>query len=343
MINQNKYERINILKLFVPIAIAMFACTLTIAASGHEHAPMDGYIVLTVNVTNGTTNGKPVSGDDVTVSIFEHEKLVNTLYGRVGDDGKAIFTDIPTREHLAAYTKVLHEGMSFSGHGIELKPQANTHVEVFDVSFDNSHLFVTTHHLKIRQEGNSLVLSEFIQLRNPSNFAITSKEKDNQDRAIVLTIPLLKGFKDFTCSGYLVPEALVFTEEGFYDTMAVPPGDYQLIFSYNLEVQSPDMDITKKISLPTSSFIVFSQLGPETISGLGKGDGNVVLPDGIAAEYYDQSKMPAGAQIAFKIVGLSFNKGNRNSWLIVAVVFGALIILALSRLLPVKNYEQTTS
>jgi hypothetical protein len=214
---------------------------------------------------------------------------------------------------------------------------------VFDVSFDNSALSATTHHLKIRQEGSLLVLSEFIHLRNPSDFAITSKVKDSQNRTIVLTIPLPKGFKDFTCSGYLVSDALVFTEEGFYDTMAVPPGDYQLIFSYNIEIKSPDVDITKKISLPTSSFIVFSQLGPETIRGLGKGDGTVVLPDGIAAEYYDRSSMSAGAQIALKIVGLSFNKGNRNSWLIVAVVFGALIILALSRLLPVKNYEQTTS
>ncbi len=326
------------MKRLVSIAIALFVCTLTSVAQEN------GRLVLTIDVTNGTTNGKSVSGDEVLINIFEHGKLVDTLQGKVGNDDKAIFKDIPSGEHLVVYPEVQHQGMSFNGHAVALMPeqqQANTHVEVFDVSFDNSSLSATAHHLKIRQEGNCLVLSEFIQLRNASSFAITSKEKDSRDRTIVLTIPLPKGFKDFTCSGYLVPDALVFTEEGFYDTMAVPSGDYQLIFSYNLEIKSSDMDITKKISMPTSSFVVFSQLGPETMRGLGKGDGNVVLPDGISAEYYDQGSMPAGAQIAFKIVGLSINKGNRNSWIIVAIVFGVLTILALTRLLPIKNYEQT--
>ena len=326
------------MKRVTSIAIILFICTLTCIAEENRR------IDLTVHVINGTTNGKSVSEDEVLVNIFEHEKLVDTLHGKVGNDGKAVFKEVPSFEHMVAYPGVKHQGMNFNGHAVTLKPeqrQANANVQVFDVSYDNSALSATTHHLKIRQEGNSLALSEFIQLRNPSDFAITSKTKDSQDRAIVLTIPLPKGFKDFTCSGYLVPEALVFTEEGFYDTMAVPPGDYQLVFSYNLEVKSPDMDITKKIPLPTSSFIVFSQLGPETIYGLGKGDGSVVLPDGIAAEYYDQGSVPAGAQIAFKVVGLSFNKGNRNSWIVIALVFGVLTILALTRLLPAKKHEQT--
>ncbi len=326
------------MKKFTSIAILLFACTLTSAATEN------GYIVLTVNVTNGTTNGKPVSGDDITVSIFQHEKPVDTLHGKVGDDGKAIFTDIPRREHLVAYPKVKHQGMSFNGHAVTLKPeqrQANAGVQVFDVSYDTSYLSVVTHHLRIRQEDNSLVLSEFILLRNSSDFAITSKEKDNRDKTIVITIPLPKGFEDFTSSGYFVPEELVFTEKGFYDTMAVPPGDYQLIFSYNLEVKSPDMDIVKKISLPTSNLVIFSQLWPVVLDGLGESDGKIVRPDDGAAEYYDQGSVPTGAQIAFKIVGLSFNKGNKKSWLIIALVFGVLTILSLTRLLPAKNYEQT--
>ena len=184
------------MKRLIYITIALFACTLTSGAQENVQ------LVLTVDVTNGTTNGKSVSGDEVIINILEHGKLVDKLQGKVGDDGKAIFKDIPTLAHLAAHARVLHEGMSFSGRGIELKPQqrqVNTHVEVFDVSFDNSLLSVITHHLKIRQEDNHLVLSEFLLLRNPSDMAITSNEKDSQNNAIVLTISLPKGFKNFTC------------------------------------------------------------------------------------------------------------------------------------------------
>ena len=320
------------------IAVILFICTLTCIAGQSRR------IDLTVHVINGTTNGKSVSENEVLVNIFEHEELVETLHGKVGDDGKAVFKEVPSCEHLVAYPEVKHQGMSFNGQAVTLKPeqrQVNARVQVFDVSYENSSLSVVTHHLKIKQEGNSLVLSEFILLRNSSDFAITSKGKDNRDKTIVLTIPLPKGFRNFTSSGYLMPEALVFTEEGFYDTMAVPPGDYQLVFSYNLEIKSPDLDITKKISLPTSSLVVFSQLGPVVLDGLGKSKGKVVLPDGIAAEYYDLGNTLAGSQIAFKVVGLSFNRGNKNLWLIVALVFGVLTILALTRLLLAKNYEQT--
>jgi len=326
------------LKWLIPIAMVLLTCALTGAAQ------QIGQIVLTVNVTNGTANGGPVSGDDVVVSIFEHEELVDTLQGKVGDDGKAIFKDIPSREHLVAYPEVKHQGMSFNGHAVTLKPeqqQTDAGVEVFDVSYETCSLSVVTHHLKIRQEGNCLVLSEFIQLRNSSDMAVTSKVKDSLGRTIVLTIPLPKGFTDLTCSGYLVPEALVFTEEGFYDTMAVPPGDYQLIFSYNLEVKSPDMDITRETSLPTSGFVVFSQLGPETLQKFGEPAGTVVMPDGIEAQYYSRSDIAAGTQLTFKVVGLNIDKANRNAWIIIAVVFGILTFLALTRLLPTKNYEQT--
>ena len=338
MINQSKYGRVNILKLFVSIAIVLFAC---VAASA---APDDEYFVLTVNVTNGTANGKSVSGDDITVRIFEHEKLVKTSRGKVGDDGKAVFTDIPRREHLILYPKVEHNGTLFKGPTVGLNPErqhANIYVDVFENSYDNSFLKVVTQHFKIEQKGNFLVLSEFIQLKNSSNFAISSKTKDRKNRSIVLTIPLPKGFRNFTCSDYLASESLVFTDEGFYDTMVVPPGDHKLVFSYNLKIKPSDMDIVKKISLSTSYFIIFSQLEPGSIQGLGKPDGKVVLPGGVATEYYDRGAISAGEQITFKVVGLIVNNENRNLWIVVAVIFGILMILALTRLLPAKKHERT--
>ena len=77
------------------------------------------------------------------------------------------------------------------------------------------------------------------------------------------------------------------------------------------------------------------------MQGPGEFQGHVVLPDGIAAEYYDHGPVLAGTRIAFKVMGLSLNKGNRNSWIVLFVVFGMLIILALTRLRPVKDHEQT--
>ncbi len=300
----------------------------------------DGQLILAIEVINGTTNGHPVVGDRVTVEIYEHKGLVNTLQGKVGTDGKAVFENVRAADHLIAVANVLHEGMRFSGPAVALKPgqgQVTARVDVFDVSYENSNLSVNTHHLIIKQKGSSLLLTEYIQLINTSDLAISSNDRDDQGRAIVLMIPLPKGFKNFSSSNYLVPEALGFTQEGFYDTMAVPPGDHHIIFSYTLDIKSDTVNITKGISLPTANFMLFSQSAQEGIQGLGEPDGQVVLDDGTLAGYYNRTDLPAGAEIGFEVAGLSTSAGDRASWIVLAVVFGTITILAVLRLLLGKN------
>ena len=167
--------------------------------------------------------------------------------------------------------------------------------------------------------------------------AISSKEKDSAGRPMVLTVPLLKGFQNFTSTSYLEPQALGFTENSFYDTMGVPPGSHEIIFSYTLEIKSDTLDITKNIFLPTANFVLFSQLGNEKIQGLGDIDGELVLSDGTLAQYYDLGDLPAGEDVKFKIVGLSTSVGNKSSWIILAVVFGAIIVVAVLRLRHSEN------
>ena len=77
--------------------------------------------MLTVNVINGTEKENVPSGDTVHLYIYEHEKLIKTLDGKVGDDGKVIFDVTVTEEHQTALAKVLHEGMSFSSRQVQLK------------------------------------------------------------------------------------------------------------------------------------------------------------------------------------------------------------------------------
>lgn len=306
----------------------------------------DKRVTLTVEVLNGTAKGRPVVGDSVTVTILEHGELIDTLQGEVGTDGKVIFEGVRASEHLVARTNVLHEGMRFSGHAVVLRPeqrQLTAQVDVFDVSYENSSLSVKTHHLIIKRNSSSLLFTEYIQLVNSSDLAVSSNERDPQGKAIVLTVPLPKGFKNFSSSSYLVPEALVFTQQGFYDTMAVPPGDHQIVFSYTLNIKSDTIDISKRFSLPTTSFILFLQSTREGIRGLGEPDGQVVLSDGIVAEYYNRTGLIAGSEVAFRIAGLGTSAGNKTSWVVLAMIFGAITFLAVLRAWFAKSRPENRS
>jgi hypothetical protein len=301
-------------------------------------------LVLSVEVTNGTENGHPVAGDNATLTIYEYNKPVDRLEGKVGADGKAVFENIQGGEHVVAFAQVFHEGMSFGSNVVVLKAgqrQANAQVQVFDVSYDASVLSAKTHHIILKRQDGSLLFTEYIQLVNPSDMAIGSKEKGGSGRPMVLRIPLPKGFQNFTSSSYLEPQALGFTEESFYDTMGVPPGSHEIIFSYTLEIKSDTMDVTKKISLPTSHFVLYSQLGEKKIKGLGDAAGELALSDGTPSEYFVLGDLLAGKEIIFKIAGLSTSVGNKSSWIILTVVFGAIIVIAVLRLPRSEN--QTVS
>lgn len=328
-------------RIFSAIAVK-FLCA-AVCFGNNVDANSEG-LVLSVDVINGTANGHTVVGDDITIAIYEHNKLVDRFDSKVGADGTAVFENIPAGEHSVAVAQVYHEGMSFGSNAIVLKAgqeQANAQVQVFDVSYDTSGLSAKTHHIILKRQDDSVLLTEYIQLVNPSDMAIGSKQKDSAGRPMVLTVPLPKGFQNFISSSYLEPQALGFTEESFYDTMGVPPGSHEIIFSYTLEIKSDTMDITKKISLPTSHFVLYSQLGEKKIQGLSDVAGELALSDGTPSEYFVLGDLPVGKEIKFKIAGLGTSVGNKSSWIILAVVFGAITVVAVLRLRRSEN--QTVS
>ncbi|MHC4645985.1 MAG: hypothetical protein ACYTBJ_10805 [Planctomycetota bacterium] len=330
-------------RLVFPMVLVVLAHS--VGCPAQDTAADANQLLLTVNVTNGTRDGQTVAGDRIALAVYEHGELVSTFNGEVGPDGAATFEGMRSGEHAVAVAAVFHQTMSFSSDNIMLKPgtrQVNAQVRVFDVSYENSRLSVTTHHLIIKPTDTSLLLTEFIELVNPLDMAITSSQRDEHGKAVVLNVPLPRGFRNFSSSGYFVQQALVFTEEGFYDTMGVPPGSHQIIFSYTLDMTSGKIDITRRLSLPTDNFVLFSQLGRGKIEGLGDEDGQMVMTDGTLGEYYNLGSLRAGAKVRFRVAGLHTVGGDKVSWIILALVFGAITIVAFFRLWLTKNQPEKT-
>jgi hypothetical protein len=120
--------------------------------------------------------------------------------------------------------------------------------------------------------------------------------------------------------------------------MAMPPGnDHRAVFSYTLDINSKTMDIVKKPSLPTSEFMLFSQLGQEKIEGLGPPNGRMTLADGTLAEYFSLSNLNTGDKITFQVSGFSVANSERDLWIILGVVFGIIALVVIFRPRPLKS------
>jgi len=295
---------------------------------------------LTINVTNRTAKGTATVNDEVLVTIYEQGKPTKTLKGNIDSQGKAVFENVPTGNNITALPRVKHQNMMFNGHPIALKTGQtvfNAPVEVYEVSTDKSKLSVAVHHFIIKVEADSLLITEYMRLDNSSDMAITSEEKDENDNSKVVEAMLPVGFKDLTLSRYFQENALVITKDGFYDTMAIPPGQYDADFSYRLEIDSETIDIVKKISLPTSEFMVFSLLDKGQLQGLGDSGGEVNLADGSSAEYFSFPKLKAAEQIKFQVVGFNIKKSNSSTLITLIVVFALIVLLVLWRLRGQKS------
>ncbi len=317
------------------LMISIMSSLFSVSYLAGQNIESEKQITLTINVTNSTANGTPTVNNEVLVTIFEQGKLTQTLKGNVDSEGKAVFENVPTGNNVTALPRIKHQNMMFNGHPIALKTGQtvfNGHVEVYEVSTDKSKLSVATHHFIIKVEADALRITEYMRLDNSSDMAITSVEKDENDKSKVIEAMLPVGFKDLTLSKYFQENALVITKDGFYDTMATPPGQYDAEFSYSLDIDSETIDIIKKISLPTSEFMVFSLLDKGRLKGLGDSKGEVNLADGSSAEYFSFSELKVAEQIKFQAVGFTVTKSNSSTSITLIVVFALIAVLVIWRL-----------
>ena len=291
--------------------------------------------VLTVQVINKTANGTPVTNDEIILQIYQHQQMLNTLEAKAAEDGNAVFENIPTGEQFFAVPQAKHKEMLFTGQIIKLSPgedKFNAQVEVFEVSTDKTKLSVQTHHLivKASPETKNLEVTEFMQIMNSSDTAISSNERDEQGNAIVLNIMLPKGFSNLQWTRYFEKNAGIVTKDGFYDIMAVPPGSNQAIFSYTLDVSSSTMDIVKKVSLPTNNFMILTQ-GDVQLLGSDDADVQTMNMNGVSTEYLKFTNLAPAQEISFRITGLTADKHNWITWIILTSVFVVMIIFAIVR------------
>ena len=291
--------------------------------------------LLTVEVINNTANGIPVIDDEIIVQIFQHQQLISTFESNAPDDGKAIFEDVPVGEHAAAIARVKHNDMMFTSGAIELIPSESNYtiqVDVFDVTTDRSKLSIETHHLIIdaSSEGDTLEITEFMELVNSSDMAISSEKKDSQGHSVVIEMMLPEGFRNLQFTDFFEEGAIVVTDNGFYDIMAIAPGSFRAAFIYTLDITSVTMDIVKRISLPTENFMVFvngyAKLNPP--EGMEK---KIMNNDNISMEYLKFSNLSQEQEISFQISGLVTKKSDILTWIILAGVFGIIIVFAVIR------------
>ena len=325
------------------LAIVVLSTPFIPICLGEETALSVERVKLNVEVINATKNGASVTGDEVTVAVYGNQQPMFTSSGNVDSEGRFAFENIPVGAGIIVRLSAKHQNMAFGGTAVAMTPgqtEFDARVKVYDVSFDNSIITVGTHHFVLKAGPESILIDEYMQLKNDSDMAVTSDRLDGQNRNIVVRVKLPEGFTNLGFHEYFIKNALVMTDDGFYDTMAIPPGKFQTVFSYSIPISSETMDITKKITLPTSEFMVFSQFSSEKVQGLGEPLGEIGLFDGGSAKYYQALSYKPGDTINLKVIDFNINNPENKTVIVLTIVFVIVGTLALLRLFGRKSHEE---
>ena len=304
-------------------------------------------VLIQVVVTNETAGASPASDAEVALTIYQDSEPIDRRVGRSDTQGLCSFQEVPTGLGLAVVATARNQEMMFSSRPMSLEhahdKMYQLDISVYDVSTDTSALSIGTHHLVVRADPQGLFIDEYLQIINNSDKAITSSEKTPDDRPTVLKVYLPAGYKDIKFSKYFQEHALITTDEGFIDTMAVPPGRHDAVFTYAVQADASTVEITKKVGLPTKELMVFSQLSGASIEGFDEPLGQMTINNGSPADYFPSVSLEAGDQISFKITGLSIAEDQDDLWVMFGVIFAVIVLIGISRMWTQKKQQASAS
>ena len=136
-------------------------------------------------------------GDEVTLDIHRGPEQIDSRSAKVGEDGKAVFENLPTGQGIAAVARVKHQNMAFRSRPVALDSARRRTLRRASrcLMFPPMHrqLSIGMHHLMVALRGTTLEFTEFMQLSNSSDRAVTGRERDDEDRPIVIRILLPEG------------------------------------------------------------------------------------------------------------------------------------------------------
>jgi 5-hydroxyisourate hydrolase-like protein (transthyretin family) len=228
--------------------------------SAAEEGVIQGQVV---NKTPGTQNS--VEGITVTLNIYSGNTRTDSRTAETDAEGRFQFAGLSTDPAYSYQLALTYQEAEYNstvqfGEGETSK---EVEIAVYDATGDDSALTIPVAHMVIDiEQGNLTVWEMYSFYINPeeSPYTYIGSQEVSGGRKETLRFPLPQGYADLQPVSGLMSCCVVFTAEGFSDTMAVIPGQPRnIIFSYNLKYSSSRYLLSRKMEYPVSTLNLLVQ------------------------------------------------------------------------------------
>ena len=235
---------------------------------------------LTVKAIQKTANGPAISGDDVTVEIYDQENMIKKVQAKLDESGVAKVADVPFGGTYGQFVRINHGGVEYTQQvdaGQEVAVNVHESTEAAPAwSIKMRHMIVQP-----LEEGGGVQVTDVLAVENPSDRAWLGRDEGSGKRT-TFAVGLPAGATNVQLGGAF-HDCCVKIENGkAVNTMALLPGVNKYQISYTLSAVGGKAEVSTSAPALTKNMIVMvpddgaaaSAVGLEGPSTVNMGGGN---------------------------------------------------------------------
>lgn len=278
-----------------------------VALPGAAVAAENGDGAIEGKLINGTSGGGSVADQVVTLKTFLNDAELTSATANTDAEGNFAFGELPTDPDHSYQLIITYQQAEYDGDrivfdaGETVKP---VEIVVYDATTSSEALKVMMSHTVVYVEQGSLLVSEYLLLVNDSDHTYIGARELNPGVRETLTFTLPAKATGLQAKTGFMECCIYNSEDGFIDSMAVPPGGKELAYSYRVEYQGTDYAFSRNVDYPTLNYNLLVQSpNVEIISGNLEPAGPLTIQD-VQFNHFSGGDLAAGDVVSAQLSGL---------------------------------------
>jgi hypothetical protein len=337
--------------LFIFSILSSAAHAQTLAESGRIYGQL----------LDGTKNNAPLAGQTVTLQVAQVSSSQDLVQVETDAHGNYNFPNLSTDKTLNYAVYIRYQGAQYVSNVITLdtKPVQQLNLTVYDATSNTSKVAVTNATILVHEPNTQkgiITISEFFDFANldRSTYVGSLNASKGKPDALLFSLPvhaqhivLGQGF-----SGYNVIQV----DRGFASDAALPPGDTQFAFSFDLPYNSTSYDFSYTAYYPIVSISMLVPTDMQANSALLTSQG-VTIADQHPYRLFSAQQLLANQGFHLELNGLQAPATASSPtplnqpiiWLIVgllilcAILFVTAFLARLQQRLPFRKHGAVRS
>ena len=293
-------------------------------------------LLIEGRVTNGTPGGGSVEGLIVTLHQHTVERDDDLTYP-TGPDGSFRFENVLYGSGTAYGVSVDYQGALY---GMDLDLSAGTpefiELTVYEGTDDESVISASVVSLLLAEvdaDTQTILGMEISRITNEADLTYVPGAEPMK----LLRFGLPKGTQGLQVDTNLIAANVIQVDRGFGLSTSVPPGEHEVMFSYNFPYSGESLELSKSFPYGAEEFRILVPTRGVDIGGEAFGQPEVVSVGGLQYLLFTTEDVPRGERLALDLrglpqVGAIDRLGNSLStlrWELMAPAVLALLMVAL--------------